>query len=90
MKKYDVYCITKANGHQYLHAAQIEAKTAKDAKEAMRSFVEIETGRHAFSLTTGEPGGEWRWHKVCERLCIDMDGLRDRAICSSLDGYCFF
>ena len=77
-KQYDIYCITKANGHEYLHCATIEAGSVKEAKNAMKRTIRENYGRHAFSLGT-KPGGDWNWERYCENHGETMESIRRRA-----------
>ena len=54
-KTYTIYCITKANRHEYLHAVTVEAANVKEAKEAAYKRIMATSGRHAFRMTNGKP-----------------------------------
>lgn len=87
IKEYKAYCITKANGHKYMHHSIISAESAKDARKAMCTMVEVSTGRHAFTPSTGKPGGEWYWDKVLERHNISERQMDAMALARG--GWCF-
>lgn len=63
MKEYGIYCITKANGQQYLHHALISAENVKAAKDLMKHMIETDYDRHAFSIGT-KPSGSWDWEYI--------------------------
>lgn len=78
-KQYDVYCITKANSHQYLHHSIISADTSKEACECMKRSIEISIGRHAFGTTTAGLPKNWDWDYICKDRNITADQIKAYA-----------
>lgn len=58
MKTYDIYFHIKANNTSYSNKIQIEAKTAKEAKDKCVPLVMQKTGKHAFHVST-KPHGDY-------------------------------
>ena len=55
MREYSVYFTIKANRKQYYNCLQVEAKTAKEARDKCKLEVTKRTGRNAFNPTTVAP-----------------------------------
>lgn len=70
IKRYDVYCITKANGNEYVHLMTISSESAKKARDFTKQAVRVTLGRHGFTPGTK---GDKHW-KAIERTA-EMRGI---------------
>lgn len=78
-KQYDAYCITKANGNEYVHLMTVSADSAKEAREFTKRVVRVNLGRHGF--TPGTKGDKhWKGiERAAERRGIDAAQLEREA-----------
>lgn len=79
IKQYDVYCITKANGNEYVHLITVSAESAKKACELTKTFARVTLGRHGF--TPGTKGDKhWKGiERTAEMRGIDAKQLEREA-----------
>lgn len=78
-KSYDIYCISKANGNQYVHRFLVFAGNVKEAKEKASKLLFEKLGRHAFTLTNGKLPANWNWDHIAQDRGMTIDAIMDAA-----------
>lgn len=78
-KRYDIYCVTKANRNIYLHRVVVRERSVGYAKKMAHDIILQKFGRHAFHLGTDLPKA-YDWEVICQRRGVTTDAIRSLAL----------
>lgn len=78
-KRYDIYCITKANRNVYLHRMGVRERSVAYAKKMAHDIILQKLHRHAFHLGTSLPRA-YDWDAISKNRHVSLDSIRALAL----------